>query len=205
VVASDLTDLESNSALTLDAAGPKHAEALVQLFARTGTSCHCQYWHFDGDKNAWLDRLSHAPEQNRAAFVSDLSQSGLKGVVALRDGRAVGWMKLCLAAGIAKLYQQRLYKGLPCFNGPRDRVLAVGCLLVDEEARRQGVARALVRRGVELAKQTEARAIEAFPRRSEHADAPGLWTGPVQIFLQAGFRIINDFGPYPVLRYEVDQ
>jgi len=181
----------------------RHANALVSLFARTSTPCHCQYWHFRGDKNAWLDRLFHAPELNRAAFTQNLAQSGMKGVVALRDNQAVGWMKLCLAETIPKLYDQRLYKGLPCFNGPRDGVLSVGCLLVDEQLRRTGVARALVRKGVELATQTGALAIEAFPRRTELAGPAELWTGPASIFLDAGFRIVNDFQPYPVLRYDV--
>jgi GNAT superfamily N-acetyltransferase len=84
-------------------------------------------------------------------------------------------------------------------------VLSIGCLLVDEELRRTGVARALVQKGVELAEQTGARAIEAFPRRSEQAGPAELWTGPLSIFLDAGFQIINDFRPYPVLRYDVNR
>jgi len=193
----------SASGLVLEAAGPEHADALLSLFERTATPCQCQYWHFSGDKNAWLDRLFHAPELNRSAFAESLAQSGLKGVVALRESKAIGWMKLCLAETIPKLYDQRLYKGLPCFNGPRDGVLSVGCLLVDEELRRSGVARALVRRAVELGEQSGARAIEAFPRRSELAGSAELWTGPASIFLGAGFKIINDFQPYPVLRYDL--
>ncbi len=187
----------------LAAAGPEHAQALLGLFERTNTPCHCQYWHFAGDKNAWLERLFHAPEQNRAAFVSHLSEGGLKGVVALHEGRAVGWMKLCLATRVPKLYEQRLYKALPCFAGPRDGVLTVGCLLVDEDVRRRGLARALVHHGVTLGEQAGARAIEAFPRRAEALGPAELWLGPAAIFFEAGFEIVNDFGPYPVLRREL--
>lgn len=191
------------SGLVLEAAEPKHGAALVSLFERSATPCHCQYWHFTGDKNAWLDRLFHAPELNRAAFLEHLAQPGVKGIVALRDERAVGWMKLCPAASIPKLYEQRLYKGLPCFNGPREGVLSVGCFLVDEDFRREGVARALIRHGLSVAAQTGARAIEAFPRRSEQAGPAELWTGPSALFLEAGFEIVNDFAPYPVMRYAV--
>ncbi len=186
----------------VSAAGPEHTDALLALFERTATACHCQYWHFSGDKNAWLERLFHAPELNRAAFVTDLAEAGLKGVVALHEGRAVGWMKLCLASTIPKLYGQRLYKALPCFAGPRDGVLTVGCLLVDENMRRRGVARALVHHGVTIAQQAGARAIEAFPRRAERVGPAELWLGPVKVFLEEGFEIVNDFGPYPVLRKE---
>ena len=64
---------EAAAGVTFEAAGPEHAEAVIGIFERTSTPCHCQYWHFEGDKNAWLDRLFHAPELNRAAFVERLS------------------------------------------------------------------------------------------------------------------------------------
>jgi GNAT superfamily N-acetyltransferase len=190
--------------LVVEPAESRHAAALNGLFERTGTACHCQYWHFEGDKNGWLDRLFHAPELNRAAFVADLAAAGPKGIVALgADGEALGWLKLIPAERVPKLYAQRLYKGLAIFNGDREGVLTVGCMLVDESVRRRGVARALVRRAVELAQSCGARAIEAFPRRHEQASPAELWTGPPAVFLAAGFQVVNDFGPYPVLRYEV--
>lgn len=191
--------------LEVAAAAPEHTSALLALFERTGTPCHCQYWHFTGDKNAWLDRLFHAPEQNRAAFVESIAtaQGELRGVVAMRAGQAVGWMKLCPAERVQKLYDQRLYRGLPALAGERDGVLTVGCLLVDEEFRRRGVARALVAHAIVLAAASGARCIEAFPRRSDQAGPAELWTGPFSIFEQAGFEIVSDFAPYPVLRYTV--
>ncbi len=192
--------------LVVEPAEPRHTVALNGLFERTGTACHCQYWHFEGDKNAWLDRLFHAPDLNREAFAQDLMRAGPNGIVALEAGegnRALGWLKLTPAARVPKLYAQRLYKGLSIFSGPREGVLTVGCLLVDESVRRRGVARALVRRGIEFAQASGARAIEAFPRRSEQASPAELWTGPPAVFLDAGFQIVNDFGPYPVLRYDV--
>lgn len=195
----------SELALVVTAAAAEHTAALLALFERTGTACHCQYWHFTGDKNAWLDRLFHAPEQNREAFVESLAtaQGELRGVVALHAGQAVGWLKLCPAERVPKLYEQRLYRGLPVLSGPREGVLTVGCLLVEEEFRRRGVARALVAQAVTIAEARGARCIEAFPRRAELAGPAELWTGPFSIFEQAGFKIVHDFAPYPVLRYDV--
>ena len=192
--------------LVVEPAEARHAEALNGLFERTGTACHCQYWHFEGDKNAWQDRLAHAPELNREAFVLDLARAEPKGIVALgAGGEALGWLKLTPATRVPKLYAQRLYKGLAVFDGDREGVLTIGCLLVDEAVRRRGVARALVQRAVELARSCGARSIEAFPRRvSDGQASPAeLWTGPFTVFLEAGFQIVNDFGPYPVLRYDV--
>ena len=198
-----------NHELELDvrAAEAAHTSLLLSLFERSNTPCHCQYWHFTGDKNAWLDRLFHAPEQNRAAFVESLATASaeLRGVVALHAGQAVGWMKLCPAERVPKLYDQRLYRGLPAFSGPREGVLTVGCLLVDEAFRRRGIARALVKGAVTVAEACGARSIEAFPRRSDQAGPAELWTGPFSIFEQAGFKIVSDFAPYPVLRYDLTE
>jgi len=191
--------------LELSEATAEHTQVLLGLFERTNTPCHCQYWHFTGDKNAWLDRLFHAPEQNRAAFSESLASAGceLRGIVALHAGLAVGWLKLSPAESLPKLYDQRLYRGLPAFQGPRDGVLTIGCLLVDEPFRRQGVARALVEHALVAAAAHGARSVEAFPRRSDQAGPAELWTGPFPVFERAGFEIVNDFGPYPVLRYTI--
>ena len=199
----DPSSSEAELELVVEVAEARHTAELLGLFERTATPCHCQYWHFVGDKNAWLERLFHAPELNRTALREDLERPGLKGLVALRRSQIVGWLKLCPAERVQKLYDQRLYKGLDIFGGERDGVLTVGCLLVDEAVRRRGVARAMVREAVRVAEARRARAIEAFPRRSDQAGPAELWTGPPNIFLEAGFKIVSDFAPYPVLRYDV--
>jgi len=56
---------------------------------------------------------------------------------------------------------------------------------------------------VRLAEARGARCIEAFPRRAELLGPAELWTGPFSIYEQAGFKIVSDFAPYPVLRYDV--
>ena len=76
----------------------------------------------------------------------------------------------------------------------------IGCFLVDEAFRRHGVARALVQGGIRAARAWGATAIESFPRRSPTATAPELWTGPPDAFLDAGFAVVSEFEPYPVLR-----
>jgi GNAT superfamily N-acetyltransferase len=119
------------------------------------------------------------------------------------DGRVVGWMKIVPAGKLKKLYEQRAYRGLPCFGGDRSGVYGVGCFLVDEEERRKGVARGLLGAGIEAARRAGAKQIEAFPRRAEQVSDDQLFTGPFAIFEQQGFRIVNDFAPYPVLRLEL--
>jgi GNAT superfamily N-acetyltransferase len=121
--------------------------------------------------------------------------------VALAGDTLVGWMKAAPARVMAKLYDQRLYRRLPCFEGDREGVFTIGCALVHPEHRRRGVARALVAGAVRLAPAWGARALEAFPRRPrEHVSDEELWTGPMGAFSANGFVVVNDFEPYPVLR-----
>jgi GNAT superfamily N-acetyltransferase len=183
-----------------------HAAGLVALFERNHVHCYCQFWHFTGDKNAWLDRCAHDPDRNRDALTSALAarSEAMRGVVAVADdGTVLGWMKLAPVETLEKLYQQRLYRNLACFGGDRRGVHAIGCFLVDEAWRRRGIARALVEGGVAAARSWGATAIEAFPRRSETASAAELWTGPTEALFAAGFAVVNDFRPYPVLRRDL--
>jgi GNAT superfamily N-acetyltransferase len=110
-------------------------------------------------------------------------------------------MKLAPASDLGKIYDQRLYRRLPCFDGDRRGVYAIGCFLVDEPWRRRGVARALVRGGIAAARAWGAAAIESFPRRCATATDGELWTGPPEVLLEAGFAVVHDFLPYPVLRF----
>jgi GNAT superfamily N-acetyltransferase len=187
---------------TTEPARPEHGAAIAALFAREGCACHCRWWHFEGDKNAWLGRIAHAPEQNRAEMLAALESGSdeMRGVVALSADRAIGWMKIAPAPALAKLYAQKPYRGLSCFGGDRAGVFTIGCFLVDPEWRRRGVSRALVAAGLDLARQAGARAVEAFPRSGEPVSQELLWTGPPDVFLAAGFELVDATGPYPVLR-----
>jgi GNAT superfamily N-acetyltransferase len=189
------------SALQVGPALAADGAALRALFERNDVRCHCRYWHFTGDKNAWLERCAMRPEENARELVEAIEASdGPEGVVARRGEIIVAWMKLTPAARVKKLYEQRLYKNLPCFGQDRERVFTIGCFFVDPEYRRQGLTRRLVAAGVELSRSSGATAIEAFPRRAELLADEELWTGPFSAFQQEGFEIVHDFAPYPVLR-----
>lgn len=180
----------------------EHGAALAELFARADVTCHCRYWHFNGNTNAWLDRCANAPNVNDSEMreALDSGSDDMSGVVAFDETTAVGWLKLSPAVSVPKLYEQRLYRRLPCFDGPREGVFTVGCLLVDPLRRNRGVASALLRGAIHVARCSGGTAIEAFPRRAEGTRDDEVWTGPFSLFLRAGFEVVHDFAPYPVMR-----
>lgn len=191
----------------IEAAGPEHTDALAQLFGEEASSCFCRYWHFEGERNAWLERCAMRPDENeremRGALASG-SEEG-RGLVAKGEGgRVIGWLKLSRATSLPKLYDQRLYRKLPCFAGDRDGVFTVGCMLVSSSFRRRGVGRALIEGAIRIAPSLGARSIEAFPRRvPEGAHDEDLLLGPLSVYLENGFRVVHEIGPYPVLRREL--
>jgi hypothetical protein len=65
------------------------------------------------------------------------------------------------------------------------------------------VADSLLAGGLELAAAHGAKSVEAFPRRAEGVPAEQLWTGPFSIYERAGFRVVTELCPYPVLRLDL--
>jgi GNAT superfamily N-acetyltransferase len=177
--------------------------ALLELMARAHNGCFCRWWHHGGDDMSWQARCNLEPQLNRAAMGAALDEgnASAEGVVALAGDALVGWLKLCPAPAMAKLFGRRVYRTLDVFGGPRDDVLIVGCVLVDAAWRRQGVCRAMIEAALGVARARGARAVEAFPRRPrETVRDDEMWMGPPSALLACGFEEIAGPEPYPVLR-----
>jgi len=182
---------------------PQDTPRLLELFDACRSTCFCRYWHFEGHRNDWLDRCANDPKLNRerASAAWRAEDDAGRGVLAAAGSRVIGWMKLAPALALPKLYGQRLYAGLPCFDDvPRDEVMTVGCFLVHPEHRRRGVAGALLKEGLLLAAKRGATHVEALPRRGDYLYPEALAMGPFSVFERAGFEVVREFEPYPVLR-----
>lgn len=200
------------TALVVTRATHADADALTELFSAADVRCHCRYWHFEGDKNDWLDRNANAPDVNRDELVRGLERRaddaiGLVARAAAADSSTdepiLGWLKLAPGAATPKLFEQRYYRSLPIFTGDRAELVIIACLLVRPEARHRGVARALVEGAVAHAGEVAptARFLVALPRVTPEPVADGeLWLGPRAIFDGLGFEEVHTEPPYPVLR-----
>lgn len=193
--------------MIVDVAGPADADALAAFFEACDVRCHCRYWHFLGDKNEWLDRIANAPEENRAEMRSALVEGRPdgRGVVARVEpgGPIVGWLKVALGASTPKMFEQRFYRSLPIFGGPREGLAFVACMLVLPTHRRRGVARALVVGAARHARSIAPAAthLVALPRVTPEPVADGeVWLGPRAVFDGLGFEEVHVEPPYPVLR-----
>ncbi|MFO0735716.1 MAG: GNAT family N-acetyltransferase [Labilithrix sp.] len=175
--------------------------ALRALFEASHAPCFCRYWHFTGNKNEWLDRCAHRPEENAAELEAAVlaGDPGARGLVALEGDRAVGWLKLTPRAAVPKLRSLPVYRSLDL--GDEHTTYAIGCMLVDPSFRHRGVAHTLVAAAPAAAKSWGAVTVEAYPRRSPHAlSDEEAWQGPEAVFLAEGFEAVQGEPPYPVLR-----
>jgi len=182
---------------------PTHLDALTDLFRACECPCFCRYWHFEGDKNAWLARCAEAPQLNEAELRADVVQSAVSGaspgLVALEGTSVSGWMKLAPRVALPKLRNRAVYRSLDL--GTDDGVLSIGCMLVRPEKRGSGVARALVTAATRLARERGARAIEAYPHGAPSLGPHEVWMGPRELFVSLGFQKVGGEEAYPVLRF----
>jgi GNAT superfamily N-acetyltransferase len=185
-----------------------HAALLAELFGTASSPCHCRFFHFDGDKNEWLEALFTRPEENRAWFADGLARGAeeTQGVVALdpsTDGaRAVGWLKLVRKPFAPKVYGQRYFKGLACLGETDPTTTAhLSCALVRPDARGRGVLAALLRGAITLAGELGLETLEAFPRVvSCRVTDDELFTLPASTLLAHGFQHAGGDPAAPVLR-----
>lgn len=183
-----------------------HLRGVIDLFEAAACPCFCRYWHFEGDKNEWLERCSIGHGNNEREFAEAAARGSdeASGVVAIEGDLVVGWAKVAPADRLAKLRAQRYYRGLPQLVGDRPGAHAIGCMLVRPSHRRRGVGVALARAAVAFARDAGARWLEAFPRvvTAPVADEE-LWMSTHEALLAAGFQAWAGEAPYPVLRHDL--
>jgi ribosomal protein S18 acetylase RimI-like enzyme len=150
-----------------------------------GASCWCQWFMV---RRTEFDAA--ARDDRRQMLREEVDASGpAPGLVAYVDDKAAAWVRVG-----PRVRQPALLRTRPVTLGspePTDSpdVWAITCFVVRREFRGLGVAKELVRAGVEHATSHGARAIEAYPIDTEQrqATANELYVGSVRLFRAQGF------------------
>lgn len=184
-------------------------DELADLFGRRAGAdprfCWCLWYRLRA-----RDFQGRPASENRAGLHERIRSGPPPGLVALQDGRAVGWVGLGLRAEFARIEHSRT---IPRIDGP-EPCWAIVCFVVAREARRRGIAAHLLAGAVEHARAHGAGAIEAYP--IDPSPVPGgrihdagAYTGTRSMFERAGFRLAAPTGsrrgaaPRVVMRLEL--
>ena len=130
-------------------------DAFAKLFGPKGAcaGCWCMWWRlpkktFDAQRG----------DGNRKALQSIVREGRPPGVIALRDGLAVGWCAIAPRSEYTRLSSARVLK--PIDDEP---VWSITCLFVEKDHRRKGLSVALIEAAVRWAASEGATTIEAYP------------------------------------------
>lgn len=168
---------------------PARLPDLAALFGQGGDPkwCWCAYFRVRG-----MDWTNSSPAGNRRvlerAVRRDARSGRHPGLVAYRDGEAVGWVSLAPREEFERLEHSTLLARVD------DRqVWSIVCFVVGRRARGQGVADALLAAAVDYARKHGATLLEAYPVDTAGGRVPAAnaYHGTLGMFERAGFRVVD--------------
>ena len=136
-----------------------------------------------------------SPQRNRSDFRAVVKQGPPPGLLALRDGVAVGWCQVARREELPAM--DRAWRTRKVDDVP---VWVIACFYVRKGHRRQGVTTALIAAAVDLARSAGAPAVEAYPLDGSISPS-ATSAGYSSTFAAAGFVEVARRSPErPVMR-----
>jgi GNAT superfamily N-acetyltransferase len=177
---------------------------LAALFGQGGDPkwCWCSFFRLRN-----VDFKGATATSNRGvlerAVTATAADGRAPGLVAYRDGEAIGWVSLGPRDDYARLQSSRVLA--PIDEKP---VWSIVCFVVARSARKQGVAIALLDAAVAYAREHGATLLEAYPIETDgqRVLSANVYKGTVTMFERAGFKIVarrraNRVSPeHPIVR-----
>jgi GNAT superfamily N-acetyltransferase len=150
--------------------------------------CQCVAWWVP----TWEGWGERSATQNSALRQKLLKDGVHDGYFVYANGTLAGWVQAWKRDAFAKLSAQ-------FGSAPGEDAWMIGCVLVLEAFRGQGVAREALCLIVDDLRLRGARSIDAFPKRGA-SDAGELWNGPESTYAHLGFAVVRDDAKRPLLR-----
>lgn len=159
---------------------------LEDLFGPQGPCYGCWCNHFRMPQRLRKPLLG---EGARQLFEDRVKQGPPPGVLAYAEGKAVGWLQIGPRAHVPEWNNpRRASTPLPDAPAEDERNWAASCFFVRKGVRGKGVTGALLDGGIEFARASGARLIEAAAMENQdRRSAEGLYVGPESVFRRAGF------------------
>jgi ribosomal protein S18 acetylase RimI-like enzyme len=182
---------------------PGRLDDLASLFDQGGDPkwCWCAYFRVRGQ--TWSNAT---PAANRSLLGELADRAPAPGLIAYRDGQAVGWVSL----GPREDYERLAYSRVlaPIDDRP---VWSIVCFVVGRHQRGQGIAVALLDAAIAHARASGATTLEAYPTDTGGNRIPSAnaFKGTLSMFERAGFTVAAlrqanaSSAPRPIVRLEL--
>ncbi len=170
------------------------------LFGKQGACYGCWCTHF---RLPPAERRSGSRQSNKDHIRTRIEAGPPPGLLVLEDGVANGWMQIGPRADVPEWNNKgRGSAPVDATDADDPAVWALSCFFIRTKARGQGLTHRLVAGGIDFARSSGARMIEACPiDLSRDSRSVGLFVGSSRVFEQAGFqRLVERKAGRPLMR-----
>lgn len=157
------------------------------LFGKQGACYGCWCTHF---RLPPAERRSGNRQSNKDHIRARIEAGPPPGLLALEDGVANGWMQIGPRADVPEWNNKgRGSAPIDAADADDSTAWAISCFFIRTKARGQGLTHRLVAGGIDFARGSGARMIEACPiDLSRDSRSVGLFVGSSRVFEKAGFQ-----------------
>jgi predicted GNAT family acetyltransferase len=182
---------------------PERWPLFEDLFGKQGACYGCWCTHF---RLPPAVRRENDRQRNKDFISARIENGPPPGLLAVADGKAVGWMQIGPRADVPEWNNAgRVSAPLMPDEAGDSAVWAISCFFIRSKARGRGLTHRLVGAGIDYAREAGARALEACPMdQSKDSRSIGLFVGSTRVFEKAGFLPVITRKPgRPLMRMEL--
>jgi ribosomal protein S18 acetylase RimI-like enzyme len=185
------TALQTENGLRIvDITGAHYGDIPDDYFSHS--SCKsCLFWE---NGNASEPQTTEEREAEKRRWFNSINLVfGPSGKIAYQDGVVVGWAQYAPASCFPKVSTYYAY--------PSEDAYLITCLAVKPEYRHRGIGEFLLKAVIEDLRARGLKAVETFARKG----SPSNPSGPVELYLKAGFKTKTEDEFLPLLRLELNK
>ena len=160
-----------------------------RLFGDNGAcgGCWCQSWRIPQGGKLW-DQTKGAKARRMMKKLFETGQ--ITGLLAYDGDRPVGWCSFGPRTDFPRTERMKAYR-----RDDIDEVWSINCFFLDKAYRRRGLSRQMLGAALKFMKKKRVKIAEAYPVPLTQAGQPlpaaFAYTGPLKIFIDEGFEIIQ--------------
>ena len=140
--------------------------------------------------------------QNKRRKHALVNEGRSHGIIVYSDGTPVGWCQYGIREELPRLDNSRTYLRLGPNDGKKRKLWRVTCFFVDRDFRGRGVASFALKAALSAIRKRGGGIVEAYPleslkdvpRKTAKGKASFMWSGTVDMFKKAGFKVIAPLG-----------